>query len=231
MRYIFLLVLSALCPFGLSGQDAKQDMEKVINLLLGSEHLYYQGRILSFEKGQRIPSDSLETVFQRKGRDIYAVIGQVDILIMDGLNMTVDHESRTVMVQKTAVDAPPIMKAGMGMTDLFDLSQASVRYLRSTGPFKLAKIVDPRRPNDEVVVRYDPADWSLKEVSITTTDPFTDPAAEKPEPVTVVIRYTKYSAKAVKFPHKMGQYVVKKGGKYVPAGKCKGYSIAQSQSL
>lgn len=207
-------------------QTAEQELYKVLDQLINTRQLYFENQYLYYEKGSKMPSDTLDGVFQRNGSSQFIQMGQLEVLEMGPLVVSADHEDRVVAAQSAEgqgnlnelVDAEKLK-------GLLDTREAKVQYVVGKGDPKAIAIIDPERPDDSLIIVYDPTGWVIKEATITTDDPFADPYIENVEKVTIVVRYLNFTTAPRAFPYKIEQYVRKEGSRFVGSGKCKGYRV------
>lgn len=226
MRLIFIVMCAALVCISMSAQTAEQDLQKVLEPLINEKQLYFENQYLYYEQGEKSPSDTLDGVFHRNGTQQFVRMGQLEVLEVGTLVVTADHEDRVVSAQNAASDGSvnELVDAEK-LNGLLESREAKIQYGSGRGSWKAIILIDPERPDDKIIIQYDPANWVIKEASVTTDDPFADPYSEKTGKVTIVVRYLNYSTAPKVFPYKVGQYVRKEGKGYVATGKCKGYRV------
>ena len=225
MRLLF--VLSCLCiSTSLSAQTAEQDLQKVLAPLINAKQLYFENEYFYYEEGEKSPSDKLAGVFHRNGNQQFVRMGQLEVLEMDSLTITADHTDRVVSAQTAASGGVlPELVDVEKIKNLLESHEARVQYTSGKGIWKAIILIDTEKPDDTVVIQYDPKDWVIKEATVTAPDPFANPLEEKIKQVTVVVHYLNYSTTPKKFPYQVEQYVKKVGKRYVATGKCKGYRV------
>lgn len=224
MRLFFFLAGICSLYTSLSAQSAEQDLQKVLEPLANGKYLYFENQYLYYEQGSISASDTLESVFHRNGTQQFARMGQLEMLVLDDLTITADHEDRVVSAQRAAPNGSlNELVDAKKLKGLLDSREATVEYASGRGSLKGVALIDPEKPGDKMIILYDPAIWAIKEASMTTDDPFADPSTENIGKVTIVIKYLNYSTAPKVFPYKMQQYVRKEGKRYIAAGKCKGY--------
>jgi hypothetical protein len=210
----------------MSAQTAEQDLQKVLEPLLNARDLYFENQYLYYDEGHKTPSDTLDGVFQRNGAQEYARMGQLEVLDTGALTVTADHEDKVVSAQNSA--------AGRSLNELVNAEQlkglletreAKLQYAPGRGGWKAVSLTDPESPDDKMIIYFDPVNWTIKEASVTTDDPFADPYNGKVGKVTITVRYLNYTTAPKTFPYKVEQYVRKVGKQYVATGKCKGYRV------
>jgi len=225
MRLIFLLIFYEFVGGILYAQTATEDAQRVLAPLLNAPHLYYENRYFYYEEGKKTPVDTLEGIVQRAGGHKYMRMGTIEILALENIVVTADHEDRIVSAQ-------PI-KAEQNLDEIVDVKklqgllkrrELTVQYVADRGNWKAVSMVDPERKNDKMIIYYDPSTWIIQEARITTNDPYASPV-EKSGKVTIVVQYLKYSTAQKTFSYKLENYVRKNGKGYTATGKCRGYRV------
>ncbi len=137
-----------------------------------------------------------------------------------------DHEDRVVSARLE-------LKEG-AISELFDAEklgallttrQAEVRFVSEKNGVRTVEVIDPAKPDEKMLIQYDPVTWAIKEASVTTDDPDANPWENQAKKVMVVVRYLHYSTAAKAFSYKVENYVRKSGDQYLAHGKCKGYRV------
>ncbi len=225
MRTILLfLCLGQLLPA--FAQTPEADLRKVLELLTGSEQLYYENLFYYYESGETKPSDTLNGTFHRNGKQEYVQMGQTEVLDTGTRTVIVDHDERIVAVRQSTQTLPlDKMIDAEQMLGLVETRQLEVRYSDTKSPGLTLIVTDKQRPGETMEIRFDPMTTIVQQIKITGSDPFVDPLVEKAGQVTIEVRYVNVTTAPRPFGHTLGQYVVQKGDKYVPIGKCKGYTL------
>ena len=226
MRVSFIsLGLCCLCAV-LQAQTAPLDLQKILDPFTTAKYLYFENQYLYFEEGNPTPIQTEEGVFIRNGEKEYARMGALEVLKTERLMVAADHEDRLVSAQ--------IKTTPVSMNDLIDTERikellqsrlGKIQYVFGKTPWSAISLTDPERPQETIVVHYDPAGWIIKEISITAKDPDTNPWDKMVKYATVVIRYSHYSTFPRPFPYKTDDYIKKKGKQFKATGKCKGYHV------
>lgn len=208
----------------LAAQTAESDLQKVLDPLVNAAQLYFENEYLYFEGDETIPAEMLTGLFHRNGTQEYARMDKIEILKSADLFVAVDHEDRVVTAQPDApvqslnelVD-PEKIKA------LLDTRESKVQYVGAKGTWKGIQIIDPEKPDEKLILYYEPATWTIREASITTPDPFANAWEKTPKKIVIVVRYLDFTTEPKPFPYKVEHYVRKSGNRYVATGKCRGY--------
>jgi hypothetical protein len=210
----------------LPAQTPELDLQKVLNPLINAKYLYFENQYLYFEAGNPVPVETEEGVFHRNGAQQFVRMGQTEVLKSGSLTVSVDHEDRMVSAQVETI--PGSLNELIDADKIKGLIQsrtAKTMYVPGQGSWKAISIIDPDKPEDQLIVQYDPSGWIIKEVAITTKDPDANPWDAKIKNVTIVVRYLNYSTFPKFFPYKVESYVRKEKERYVATGKCKGYDV------
>lgn len=225
LRILLTIPILLVC-LSLHSQTAEQDLHNVLDKLINSHQLYFENQYLYYEKNSKTPSDTLDGVFHRNGSEQFIRMGQVEMLEADALIVTADHEDRVVSAQgaENEGNISELIDA-QNLKGLLDSREAKVQYVPGKGNMKAVSITDPERPDDTLIILYDPAGWTIREAKLTTDDPFADPYSEEIQKVTIIVRYLNFTTSPKAFPYKTGQYVRKEGTRFIGSGKCKGYRV------
>ncbi len=226
MRLLAILFWLCWICIPLLAQTAEQDLQKVLEPLLNSKQLYFENRYFYYEEGEKTPSDTLEGVFHRNGAQQFVRMGQLEVFEAGTLVITADHEDRVVTAQNVTPNGPlnELLDAEK-LKSLLESREAKVQYVSGEGALRAVAVIDPEKPDDKVVIQFDPLTWTIKKASVTTDDPFAGPLEEKVKKVTIVVQYLNYSTAPKIFPYKVEQYVKKEGKRYIAAGTCRGYRV------
>lgn len=225
MRLIFLTIFYHISTMALYAQSPSEDAQRILAPLVNASHLYYENRYLYYEEGKNIPIDTLDGVVQRDGERRYMKMGTLEVLALENVVVTADHEDKIVSAQPVKPEQP--VNEIVDVTKLQGLLKRkaiTARYTAGRGNWKAISMTDPERPNDRMVIYYDPSIWVIQEARITTNDPYAGPM-KKPGRVTIIVQYLKYSTAEKPFNYKLENYVRKNGKRFTATGKCRGYRV------
>lgn len=225
MRLIFLLLWHSIVGCIVHAQTATEDAQRVLGPLVSASHLYYENRYLYFEEGIKIPTDTLNGIFQRDGDRKYMRMGNLEVLALDDMVVTADHEDKVVSAQPVKpVQSLDNLIDAKKLQGLITKREITAQYATGRGGWKAVSLIDPERRDDKMIIYYDPSTWIIQEARITMNDPYASDLG-KPGKVTIQVEYLKYSTAQKAFSHKLENYVRKSGKNYVATGKCRGYRI------
>ncbi len=209
-----------------TAQTAEQDLSKVLEPLLKGKHIYYENIYYYYEEGEKTPSDTLVGIFHRNGVQEYIKMGNVEILETGKLTVMADHEDRLVSVRQSAqsVSLNKMFDAKQ-LQSLVETKQMHVKYATGKEKNTALLVTDPDKPKEKMTIVYDPKTWAVEELTIVSRDIFTEPFETDVRYVTIVVKYKHFTTMLRPFGHSIGQYVQKKGDRYITTGKCKGYSV------
>ncbi|MCC7150200.1 MAG: hypothetical protein IT216_13340 [Saprospiraceae bacterium] len=209
-----------------TAQSPALDLQKVLEPLKHEPYLYFENSYLYYENGKINPQETMDGVFHKYGNSEYIRMGVVEVLKIDNLVVNMDHENKLLSVSnmESSNDLQNMVDVHQ-LSDLLRTKQAKLEYIQNKNTWKGIQISNVSRPHDKVVIYYDAVSWQIKEVHITTPDTDAFYETGKTTLITVVIRYNNFSVAPKKFSYKTESFVRKEGGRYLPAGKCKGYRL------
>jgi hypothetical protein len=226
MRQLFFLICFCCVSNHLFSQTADLDLVKILQPLQSSQYLYFENKYLYFEGNSSSPEESLDGVFHRNGTQEFIRMGEIEVLKTDGFYVAADHEEKVVSATKE-----PLANSLNGLLEpnklqeLIETREAQAHYVPGNGSTMAISVTDPYKPNEKLVIYYEPFNWLIKEAHLTTEDPFENPWEQGAKKITIVVTYSNISTAAKPFPHKLNTYVRKAGGVFTASGKCKGYRV------
>lgn len=209
-----------------SAQTPELDLQKVLRPLTDAKYLYFENQYLYFEGDATEPSETLNGLFHRNGEQAFVKMGMTEVLKMKDIIVAADHEGRMVSAQNEAESsAINTLVDGEKVRELIESRSAKTAYTFGKGTWNAISVTDLENPDEKMIIQYNPSNWFIQEVTITTKDPEVPPWDSRINKVTVVIRYLNYTIFPKSFPYLPDDYVRKKGKRYVSVGKCKGYTV------
>jgi hypothetical protein len=206
-------------------QTALDKAKKIFSVFEKGNQLYIEANMMRYEKGNREPTDTLSYVFHKNRDKCYFKFGDIELITEGGSTIAVDHENHLISITKSQRD--------MAINQFFDpKSISSLLLIKNVQVNELnignqagLKLTAPDIPSQSLLVRYDPHNWQLQEINVTGPDPFPSDQNKKPEIVTIAILYKKISSLEIAFKHNTSEFILHKGGKYIPSRKCHGYEV------
>ena len=228
MKQLFISFIALLfwAPVLLVGQSAEEKAKKVLSVFENKDHLFLAAKILLYEKGDKTPRDTLSFVFQRSKKQEYFRLGDLELLNVGNKVLVADHDEKIVSVAEQR--APASMDNFFNPAEVAALvkSDKTIISEEPTGDeMGGLKISSGDAPLQWVFIKYDKNTYRLREIQVTGPDPVPDDPEKDPPIITLIAYYHTIETISRPFSYALSNYVVQKNGRYIGAGKCRGYEV------